>query len=453
MLKLVSVLLATATTVSAADRAQMLMKKWDVRPFNPVFACTSFDLSTLTDLSSDKWGMEMNTIDRAPANSYVIHHIVLFSCRTKNAMWDRYTSGGECKFSEIEPSDCGKIVWTSQSPMPRNYTVPANTGIPFNSTENRFLIMEIHYENEKLKGGMDSSGIEFVFTNKKPYVPFVFQEYTNKAGIKIPGDSIYLNKTNTTGAPTEVPTSAPAAPTPTPAAPTPIPAAPTPVPAAPTPTPAAPTPVPAAPTPTPAAPTPTPAAPTPTPAGATPTPAGSTPTPAGSTPTPAGATPTPAGSTPTPAGATPTPAGSTPTPAGATRTPAPRAGSTPTPAGSTPTPTGATPTPAPRAGSTPTPAGATPTPAPRAGSTPTPVNSTANSTASPLGDVNGGGRNGAGEDDDDDDGINLGLIIGMSALGLVAVISAAAVVFKVVKKQQQQISFSDHQEDLVQMRL
>ena len=340
MLKLLSVLLATATTVSAADRAEMLMKKWNVRPFNPVFACTSYDLSTLTDLSADKWGMEMNTIDRAPANSYVVHHIVLFSCRTKNAMWERYTSGGECSFSEMELSACGKIVWTSQSPLPRNYTVPANTGIPFNLAENRFLIMEIHYENLKFVGGVDSSGIEFVFTNKRPFIPFVFQEYVDAAGIKILGDSIYLNKANTTGAPTPVP-----------------------------------------------------AAPIPTPAGATPTPAGATPTPAGATPTPAGATPTPAGATPTPAGATPTPAGSTPTPAGAIPT--------------------------------------------------------ASSTASPPGD--GDGRNGAGEDDDDD-GANVGLIIGMIVLGLVAVISAAAVAFKVVKKQQQQMTFNDHQEDLVEMR-
>eukprot|EP01060_Flectonema_neradi_P033816 TRINITY_DN5772_c0_g1_i1.p1 TRINITY_DN5772_c0_g1~~TRINITY_DN5772_c0_g1_i1.p1 ORF type:complete len:295 (+),score=30.83 TRINITY_DN5772_c0_g1_i1:59-886(+) len=198
MLSFAKAILTLLATAVSADRVEMLMTNWEVRAFNPTFACTSFDLADMTDLSTEKWGVSFNTIDRSGKDSkYVVHHIVLYGCDSKNEMWERYTSGGECIFLELLPSACGSVVWTSQDPMPDNYTVPGQSGIPFSMSSNRFLIMEIHYENVNFSpGGIDSSGMEIILTNDRPFFSFVFQDFIDAPGSQILGDSIYLPSTD-----------------------------------------------------------------------------------------------------------------------------------------------------------------------------------------------------------------------------------------------------------------
>jgi hypothetical protein len=93
----------------------------------------------------------------------LVHHMLLYSC-AKDATWESF---------KVKPGQCASPLGTTCDALlhgwavggTANFTLPPEAGIRIGPSSNRFLILEVHYNNRlRVAGAVDSSAVRLVAT-------------------------------------------------------------------------------------------------------------------------------------------------------------------------------------------------------------------------------------------------------------------------------------------------
>lgn len=97
---------------------------------------------------------------RPEAHSGVVHHMLLYGCRSVKARDTKVWIGGAS--CEEEP----KILWSWAVDAPE-FDMPANVSMEVGNTDIKYLVMELHYKLAQPEDYKDTSGVDILYSTDK----------------------------------------------------------------------------------------------------------------------------------------------------------------------------------------------------------------------------------------------------------------------------------------------
>jgi hypothetical protein len=122
------------------------------------YVCQSFEVPDTAGGDAHVVGFH-TSIDRPD----LVHHMLLFSC-AKDATWASFKGKpGQC--TSPLGTTCDALLYGWAVGGTANFSLPPEAGIRIGPSSNRFLMLELHYNNRaRVKGAVDASAVRLVAT-------------------------------------------------------------------------------------------------------------------------------------------------------------------------------------------------------------------------------------------------------------------------------------------------